>query len=248
MSIVLTFKLTIPHVDFSVVTQQQVVDLKFPTDNHSENLVNIQTGNFINSTEPDLSGKLGEYYSWHWQRCERLGAFDLTRDARILDLGSGLGVIDIIAAKLLPEARFWLVDQNAFTYDPDYYVRHGADHPWYNSWPVVEDLVVVNQLARQRFVLQPPDCAWPQDLDLVISTWCWCWHVPFEMYWPQVLQSLKIGGRLCMDIRQDHDTIVPMISDELGQFPSMAPYQGFIGETQDHSLTRGARYVWQRYR
>jgi hypothetical protein len=248
VSTVLTFKPTFPQIDFSVVTKFQNVDLQFPIDPLCENLVKIQTGNFINSAAPDLSGKLSEYYTWHWQRCERLGAFDLAADARILDLGSGLGILDIIAAKILPESRFWLVDQNDFTYDPAYYVRHGSDHPYYNSWPVVEELLTANQLARQRFVLQPPDSPWPQDLDLVISTWCWCWHLPFEMYWPQVLQSLRIGGRLCMDIRIDHLSVVPMISEALGQTPVMSAYQGFIGETQDQTLNRGARYVWQRQR
>ena len=246
MSTVLALESTHYH-NFSVRTATDVVALKFPADTHSETLASIQTGNFLSSPGSDISSKLSNYYSWHWQRCETLGAFDLPHNARILDLGSGLGIVDLVAAKLLPEARFWLVDQNAMTYDPEHLVRHGQEHPYYNSWTVVEDLIASNQLSRQQFVLQPIDSAWPQDLDLLLSTWCWCWHIPFEIYWKSALASLRVGGKLCLDIRAQHlDQVVPVINEVLGPVSKLSAYQGFVGSIDESLPITGYRCLWQR--
>ena len=227
MSTVLALESTHYH-NFSVRTATDVVALKFPADTHSETLASIQTGNFLSSPGSDISSKLSNYYSWHWQRCETLGAFDLPHNARILDLGSGLGIVDLVAAKLLPEARFWLVDQNAMTYDP-------------------EHLIASNQLPRQQFVLQPIDSAWPQDLDLLLSTWCWCWHIPFEIYWQSALASLRVGGKLCLDIRAQHlDQVVPVINEVLGPVSKLSAYQGFVGSIDESLPITGYRCLWQR--
>ena len=237
---------TIPNFEFTVNTAQRPVVLRFPDDRQSMHVAQIQTGGFLNSPGQSPAQQMSHYYSWHWQRCENIGAWNVDSKARILDLGSGLSIIDLVAAKLLPDARFWLVDENNWTYDADTVVRHGLEHPYYNSWPLVHDLIGINDLDIKRFVLQPTDTAWPEELDLIISTWCWCWHLPLETYWPKVQQCLAIGGKLCVDIRQQHfSSMSEIISDAFGSEPVCTSYHS---NTLNSGDVTGWRCVWQRQR
>ena len=236
---------------FDIDTERGPVTIRFPMDPDSVTIANIQTGNFFQHSVSDpvqnLIDNFADYYAWNWQQCEDIGTFDLAENARILDLGAGLSIIDLIFAQQRSDTKFWLVDRGINSYQADNIIKHGEDHPYYNSWLTVEQLIALNQIDRKRFTLQPPDGPWPTDMDLIISTWCWCWHVPFSIYWQRILASLKPGGRLCVDIRKEHfDELVPVINRALGSMPLVSLYQSTI-EKIDHSKpVTGFRCLWQR--
>jgi SAM-dependent methyltransferase len=234
---------------FDLALGSTLVTVKFPLDSNSIRLAHIQTGNFIKlmtaNSYDHLMANFAEYHSWQWQRCNQVGAWDLPENARILDLGSGLSVLDIILAQQRSDLRFWLIDRGVDTYQPDTVVTHGNDHPWYNSWITVEQQITANNLDRKRFVLQPPDGPWPSELDLILSTWCWCWHVPIETYLDSVLKSLAQGGRLCVDVRYEHyDSMVTELSKHMGTEPRVVSYYGRPWIKDE--LPRGYRCCWIR--
>lgn len=221
--------------------------LRFPMDDQSIRLAHIQSGNFIKQTLPsaeNLREHFAGYHASQWQECDKVDAWDLPENARVLDLGSGLGVLDIIQALRRSDLRFWLVDRSRDEYH-DNPISHGSDHPYYNSWLTVEHLIQANGLDRKRFVLQPPDGPWPRELDLIISTWCWCWHLPLEVYIDSVLNSLALGGKLCVDIRHQHfEEISSQISTHMNSQPRITEYQGrpWISDPNPH----GYRCCWVR--
>ena len=101
------------------------------------------------------------------------------------------------------------------------------------------------QRDRKRFVLQPPDGPWPSELDLILSTWCWCWHVPIVTYLDSVLKSLARGGRLCVDVRYEHyDSMVAELSKHMGTEPRVVSYYGRPWIKDE--LPRGYRCCWIR--
>ena len=216
---------------FDIVLESDTVALKFPMDDTSVRLSHIQTGNFIQQeihpSKTNLLTHFAEYHGWQWQQCNQVGTWELSENARIIDIGSGLAVLDMIMARRRSDLRFWLIDRGIDEYQTDLTVPHGVDHPYYNSWITVEQQIKLNDLDRKRFVLQPPDGPWPCEVDLIISTWCWCWHLPLETYLDRVIDSLAVGGRLCVDIRYQHfDYIAGELSKHLKSDPRIVSYQG----------------------
>ena len=232
---------------FEMRLAEQDIVLRFPMDDQTIRLAHIQSGNFIKQSLPSAANLCEHFAGYHveqWHQCDRVGAWDLPEDARVLDLGSGLAVLDILQALRRSDLRFWLVDRNRDEYHV-HPVSHGPDHPYYNSWLSVEHLIRANGLDRNRFVLQPPDGPWPRELDLIISTWCWCWHLPLEVYIDAVLNSLALGGKLCVDIRHQHfEEINTQISTHMQSSPKIAEYHGRPWIQDSHP--QGYRCCWTR--
>jgi SAM-dependent methyltransferase len=230
---------------------QGTFSLEFPLDDISQQLMRIQTGNFMqpesacNTFENDF--KL--YWQWHWSTLNSVGTFDIPEQANILDLGCGAAIIDMVLAQVKPKAQFWLVDRDVNTHRADSIEKHGYNHPFYNSWHMVEKSIKNTGLDRTRFQTQTPEVEWPTDLDLIISSWCWCWHVPFDSYAERIFNSLVLGGRLFVDIRLDHfESITDKINSVMGSKPRTRPYRGFLNDVDVTQPIRGYRCCWTRQR
>ena len=126
-------------------------------------------------------------------------------------------------------------------------------HGHYNSWSVVEDCVTSSGLDLNKFNFLDPTDAWPVDVDLVISTYSWCWHYPKEAYWDRVQASLKIGGTLAIDVFNlpDRDTAAE-ITEEFGCNPVFVKNNGalHLSPFKDQVVLKdgapGGFYVWTR--
>jgi hypothetical protein len=153
----------------------------------------------------------------YWNRI--IPNIDISNLKKVVDIGSGVSAPDLLASKCNPNTEFYLVDKSEYSrkYNGIYYQDV---HGHYNSWNVVEDCINSSGLNRSKFNFLDPNDEWPMDVDLVLSTFSWCWHYPKETYWNKVLSSLKIGGMLLVDVinLSDRD-VVKEISDELGSVP-----------------------------
>lgn len=166
------------------------------------------------------------FYSWHqlnWDQRDSLLTFDIKDGSKIVDIGCGAAVIDLLLYSYVPNSTFYLIDKEAEwpggTTTP-LTVYYTEDHPFYHSWRVVDDAIKTSRFDKNRFNFLNPTDPFPEDTDLIMSSASWCFHYSKEQYWSRVRESLKIGGKLFLDIRllPDRDTINE-ISEEFDSFP-----------------------------
>jgi hypothetical protein len=64
----------------------------------------------------------------------------------------------------------------------------------------------------------------PEDTDLIMSSYSWCFHYPKETYWQKVRDSLKTGGKLFLDVRLLQDrNMIQEINEEFKSLPTLIP-------------------------
>jgi SAM-dependent methyltransferase len=194
-----------------------------------------------------LADNVQRFYQQFWARLGEQGVYaDLPAGARIVDVGSGMGMIDIIASQHLDCAKFFLVDGNTRTIPT---AEYHDQYQFYNSWSVLDDLVNSTGLDTAAFVKldQAHTRLWPDQVDLVTSYASWCWHYPLSTYWPQAMASLRPGGRLVIEIStapvrpagaETAESVIDRISQDLGSDPV----------TQLQMWPNGVRCVWIRAR
>lgn len=162
-----------------------------------------------------------------------IGMIDRTdADIKIIDVGSGIGIQDLLLYQKISNqgmsAKMFLIDKNEYNNVRDGILFYEPDigYSFYNSWAPIEDAISAIGLPRSDFVLMSPEDPWPVDVDLVFSTYSWCWHYPPEIYLDNLLSSLKIGGKLILDVihRPDRD-FVEEISEALGSVPIVTDIQ-----------------------
>jgi len=154
-----------------------------------------------------------------WHIREGLGVFDLPPKAKIVDIGSGIGVLDLFASEYNKDSTFYLIDIEA-----DKLMDQATNYHFYNSWQPLHDAIKTSKFNSDRFNLLSPDQEFPKDVDLIMSNFSWCWHYSLDVYLEQVLKSLKIGGKLFLTLRLDEkEDIVSIISDKLNSKPIYVP-------------------------
>lgn len=159
-----------------------------------------------------------EYQSWlqnYWSITENMLSNTLNNDANIIDIGSGIAIIDLFLSLKLTQSKFTLIDRDA--YSPVKGQLFGPTHPFYNSWDPVLDAIESNQLDPKRFNMISPDNPWPCNVDLISSHFSWCWHYDVHTYLEQVYHSLKDQGALLITFRlTNNENIVDLLNDKFG--------------------------------
>jgi len=194
-------------------------------------IVRLQTGPWIwtdiNNIDPfaDRIGpfleKLESIPEWRWSKTP-VKHIQPKTIKRVIDIGSGIGLFDITLHALNTDIECFLVDKskvdNLSGYN--YYSIDSSKYPFYNSWEVVTDCLTSSNIDKSKFHFISPDDLWPLDVDLIISMHSWCWNYPKELYWDKMLNSLKIGGVLILDVFNiKNRDIIGEISETLGSLP-----------------------------
>jgi hypothetical protein len=128
---------------------------------------------------------------------------NLPENAKVVDIGCGCAVSDLLLAQHNPTAQFWLYDEEGWFYNPD--VLYMDNSPYrYHSWSVVEDGIQNSGggLDRDRFTFCNPSDDLPSDVDLIYSMNALGMHQGLNdfNYLNRIKDSLKVGGRLMLDI------------------------------------------------
>ena len=134
---------------------------------------------------------------------------------RILDIGCGLGGIDVLLYHQFSTApnehvELWMLDK-----DDDSPLRGGhyagftdTTTAAYNSLDVTRNFLEANKVPSNRIQLvNIEQDSFPSSIkfDLVLSLLSWGFHYPVDVYLEKVVQSLKSSGALFIDIRRDTD-------------------------------------------
>lgn len=127
----------------------------------------------------------------------------------MLDVGCGLGVIDIVLARQHKLERIHLLDGDGIKS-----IHHGyqADmQPWNNVYEaaklVASNLVVKNHKHMSDVVVTPHQVGKSFEIappvDMVCSFKSWGVHYPVETYLIEVQSWLRFGGLLLIDIMEE---------------------------------------------
>jgi hypothetical protein len=221
----------------------------------------MQTGSWMKS--PNLQTFFDFFpmwvnYNW-WQNSQR-NVYELPARSKIIDIGAGNSVFDLLLHKYIPDSEFYLVDRNNFITANTTVKYPTKDNPcWLHSWGIVEDAIQASNIDRSKFTFLDVDDDWNIEADMITSYMAWCMHFPKEVYWPRVLKSLKIGGRLLIDINIGWEQeLIEEISDELNcrhtvisSIPIKQIYNSQISSTQpirDQLNIAAYRCSWTRHR
>ncbi len=178
----------------------------------------MQTGSWMKS--PNLQTFFDFFPMWvnyNWWQNNQRNVYELPSGSTIIDIGSGSSVFDLLLHKYIPDSKFYLVDRNNFITANTTAKYPTKDNPcWLHSWNIVEDAIQSSNIDRSKFTFLDVDDDWNVEADMITSYMAWCMHFPKEVYWPRVLKSLKIGGRLLVDINIGWEQqLIEEISDEL---------------------------------
>lgn len=150
--------------------------------------------------------------------------FNIPDNSIIVDIGCGATITDLLLYSYVPNSKLYLVDKED-TWLADLHpatVSYTIDHPSYNSWLPIKDAIKESSFDSTRFNFLSPDSNFPENSDLIMSSFSYCYHYPKEVYWSRIRNSLKIGGKLFLDVRllKDRD-VVGEISEEFKSTPKI---------------------------
>lgn len=176
------------------------------------------------------------------------------KNPTVLDIGSGVGIMNLLACDYYKGGNFYLLDKNENLDRPigKYYSR---DHGFYNTfWPTIDGIKTSEFDINKFKFLQPGDeNLWPQ-CDIITSYSSWCWHYPLDSYFVPMLKSLKIGGMLILNISNnalaEQENLIEEINTRLGAEPATTMY--FTNESKPdpnwiiRDGNRGRACIWFR--
>ena len=110
---------------------------------------------------------------------------DKTKVKKIISVGSGIGTTELLLLQYFNNAEIFLIDKDEISRPeihaagkcpPEIY-RNKIDNPrgFFNSWDVTKDAIQSSNLDQTKIHLLDPEDSWPNEVDLIISSYGWCW-------------------------------------------------------------------------
>jgi SAM-dependent methyltransferase len=197
-------------------TDRGVLELKYSNYVNLRKYVNFQILHLHSLSEEDFHRELSTTIQGQWDKKIELGLFNFDKTVSVLDIGSGIGFLDLFLSKYLNNgSKFYLVDESKFTPRSTQF-KH-ADS-FYNNWSVLEDLVEHSDITRSDFTLLSTTAEWPEKLDMIMSNHSYMFHYPKELYWDKVMKVVS-SNKCCLSFDvlniKDRD-IVEEITVETG--------------------------------
>lgn len=196
----------------TVTTNLGQIDILFKNFNLLYNFVSYQLGVF--TEDPiEFCNIVSTRVTNQWREKFELGVFNLPRNSSILDIGGGVGLLDIVLLKYLGDDSIsFILDKTAMTKKNKHW---GADHGFYNNKDVTLDLIKSNNIGSNQLKFIDPTEDWPEKLDLIMSNNSYMWHYPKETYWNKIRPYALANCKMAFDIfnRQDTDYVKEIEED-----------------------------------
>ena len=144
-------------------------------------------------------------WEWHWAE-----HYNLKPGDRILDVGCGLGLIDLVLYKRIhPAPDVYLVDKDA-----EHASLSSVGGGFHKSYTFTADLDLTRTIFLQNGTKEKhvhfvePDTkavgALP-NIDLILSITSWGFHYPIETYWEGVQKIMHEKSVLLIDVRKSQN-------------------------------------------
>ena len=192
-----------------------------------------------------------------------------TNVKKIVSVGCGISNCELILSQIFPESELFLVDKHYLKPYEGYVTQQSkrsmlskedyfSNNQFYHSWDVVSDAITATNLNKEKYNFLSPEDSWPNDIDVAMSLYSWCWNYPFEMYSERLLNGLKIDGTLILEIQNLPNNMDQpnIISEALGSEPiihqiyKQTPYYGYsnVHRNVNENNEWGGLYIWKRKR
>lgn len=118
----------------------------------------------------------------------------------ILDIGCGLGGIDVFLSQEYDNPKLYLMDNTKVSKKPIYGFDRGES--FYNSFMATNELMKANEIKNYEFIDISDGIPELNNIDLVISILSWGYHYSLSVYLDWVYKILSKDGMLIIDIRE----------------------------------------------
>lgn len=150
-----------------------------------------------------------QYRSGMQSEYEQLRPFLPEQTGSILDIGCGVGAMDLLLARHYQREtpHIYLYDKTKIA-SSVYYQFQQDGYMFYNSLDVASRLMTENGVDETQFETLDADQFDLNNLsqvDLCVSLLSWAFHYPLDTYLDQVLECLSDNGSLILDFRRDTD-------------------------------------------
>lgn len=197
----------------NIQTNKGPVAVKWSNVNNLALYANLQSGFYLQSNQSFSKELLLEnFVSWNqmfWNQRQNQGMLDYAEGSKILDIGAGMSVIDLLLYNYVPNSKFYLLDNEEMNTDfaklGPREICYSENYPYYNSWSPVKDAITTSNFNEDRFVFLNSIYEVQEQMDVITSYLSWCFHYPKETYWVKAYELLKFGGKLILDIRPLHN-------------------------------------------
>ena len=155
-------------------------------------------------------------YSKRFQEREQLGVFDnISSNSTILDIGSGVGILDLVLYKYIKGGNFFLLDKSQFDREKLLSGQWNKDHGFYNDWNLFIDFANHSNINLDNFTMLSPEDNWPKEINLITSSYSYMWHYPKDIYWHRIKPYALLDTQLCFDIANRPKNIMIEISEDI---------------------------------
>ncbi len=181
----------------SVLTDIGSIEILFENYDRLYKVASHQLGVFTNN-QTEFCAIVSDRITKQWNEKFQLGVFNLPTNSNILDIGGGVGFLDIVLLKYLGDNSIsYILDKSAMTKKNKHW---GSDHGFYNDRQVTLDLIKSNNIAFDRLKFIDPTSPWPEKLDLIMSNNSYMWHYPKETYWDKIRPYAVNNCKIAFDI------------------------------------------------
>jgi SAM-dependent methyltransferase len=121
----------------------------------------------------------------------------------ILDIGCGLGMIDLLLYKYYGAVNLFLIDKTELNYK-DLHYGYDEKGRFYNDNNINFEFLKSNGVKVNNIYFHEANNTIPfrVKFDLIISTLAWGFHFPVRVYLDEVYDKLRKDGVLIIDIRK----------------------------------------------
>jgi SAM-dependent methyltransferase len=126
---------------------------------------------------------------------------------KFLDIGCGLGTINVILSEMYPNSKFYLQDKSDYIDNKRKYNGFNEKYYYYNNIELLKEFLDNNNVKNYELIDGEDIYNIPSDekFDFITSFLSCGWHYTLNTYIDFIKQHLKPNGVLIIDVRDNTD-------------------------------------------
>lgn len=163
----------------------------------------------------------------------------------VLDIGCGLGLINLALNDTFNQCNFHLLDKTQ-ELNTEKISGFNEKYTFYNSLPAAKTILCKNGIDEDRIHIyevedENIDSLKKKKFDVILSFLSCGWHYSVDVYKDLILSSLSDDGVVILDIRHNTDEL-----EKAKEFLSLVDYVVNTAESKHTGGTIGDRYIFKK--
>jgi SAM-dependent methyltransferase len=158
-----------------------------------------------NSSQQEIVSALNKMTKRDFEMLEPFLACDTLTKCNILDIGCGLGTIDIFISKKYPNSKIIFQDKTDNIDTTRKYNGFNETYHYYNNLDLLNDFLKQHDIQNYQIVDGENIYKINEKFDYIISLLSCGWHYTLNTYLEFIKHHLTSDGKLIIDVRSDTD-------------------------------------------